>query len=82
MPELYALPRVVHPCKIDIERCLYDSEDDGDSVRFFSGCFHLAQDPIQDVEAAVRAQAGEVVGVDDSRDSGLAEEEKLWEDAD
>lgn len=39
-------------------------------------------DPVQDVEAAVRAEREEVVGIDDGRDGGLAEEEELRDDAD
>lgn len=61
---------------------MHNAEDDGYRVGLAVIDVELPPDPVEDVEAAVGAEAEEVEGVDYGRDGGLAEEEELGEDAD
>lgn len=80
--QLDALPRVVDPGEVDVERGLQEPEDDLHGLGLGVVDVELAVDPVEDVQAAVEAEREEVVGVDDGGDGGLAEEEELREDAD
>ena len=80
--QLDALPRVIYPGEVDVQRRLDDAEHDGDGIEVALLLVGDALNPVEDVEGAVGAQADEVVGVDDRGDGGLAEEEELWENAD
>ena len=80
--QLDALAGPVDPGKVEVEGRLDDAEDDRDRVWLFHVCVELAQEPVDEVEAAVGAQEDNVEGGDDGRDGGLAEEEELREHAD
>ena len=80
--QLDALARPVDPGKVEVEGRLDDAEDDGDGVRLLVVGVELAQDPVEQVQAAVGAEEDDVEGGDDGRGGGLPEEEELREDAD
>lgn len=79
--ELDALARVVDPGEVDVEGGLDEPKDDLDGFRGHIADVELADDPVQNIQAAVETQGEEVVRVDNGRNGGLAEEEELREDA-
>ncbi len=78
--KLDPLSSIVDPCKVDVKRRLDDAEGYCDGI--YHALCEPAVDPIEDVEAAVRAEGEEVIRVDDGGDCCLAEKDELREDAD
>ncbi|KAJ6442577.1 mannosylphosphorylation protein (Mnn4) [Purpureocillium lavendulum] len=79
--ELDALPRVVDPRKVDVQGRLDDAEDDRHGVGLASADVELAPDPVEAVQAAVRAEGHQVEGVDDGRHGRLPQEQQLRQHA-
>src|SRR5262249_28052546 len=62
--ELDSLSGPVYPGEVDVKRSLYNAEDHGYGVEMsLSGGSDY---PVENIEAAVRAQGEEVKGIDDS----------------
>lgn len=80
--KLDTLTRVVDPGEVDVEGGLNQAKDDLDGLGRNVVDIELADDPVQHVQTTVQAQSEEVIRVDDGGNGSLAEEEKLWEDAD
>ncbi len=80
--ELDALARPVDPGKVEVEQGLDDAENDGEVVEQVVGGVEGALDPVEDVEAAVGAEGEQIVGVNDGRNGGLAQEQQLGQDGD
>ena len=81
MAQLDALTCVVDPGEVDHEGGLDRAPHPGCRVAVV-GFVGATYNPIKNVEEAVCAQCDEVVRVNDCGNSGLAQEEKLRDDAD
>lgn len=82
MPQLDSLPRIVYPCKIDVERCLHNPEYNGNRIRLPLVCIEFPDNPIQDVESAIGTEGEEVVGIDHRGHGRLSQEKELRQDTD
>ncbi len=78
--QLDPLSAVVDPCEVDVQCGLNDAKDDAGRIE--ETFVDATPDPVEDVEEAVATERDEVVAIDDGRNGGLTEEEKLWQDAD
>jgi hypothetical protein len=80
--QLDSLAGVVDPEEIEVKCRLDNAEDDGDGVDAVVIGVETANEPVDAVESAVRAESKKVEGIDDGGDRGLTEEEELGENAD
>lgn len=80
--QLDALSCPVHPGEVEVEEGLNDTKGkaDGEDVTV-AGFRGTANDPIENIEGAIRAKSREVEAIDNGRDRCLAEEKQLRKDA-
>lgn len=82
MSKLDSLSAVIHPCEIDVECCLNNTENNRDWVWSAVIDVKSAPNPVQNVKSTIHAQRKKIVTVDDCGNSCLAEKEELWQHAD
>ena len=80
--QLDALSCPVHPGEVEVEEGLNDTKGkaDGEDVTV-AGFRGTANDPVENIEGAIRAKSREVEAIDNGRDRCLAEEKQLRKDA-